>query len=81
MISSVINSSETNLDDTLKTILSLRKTEYLLIDKNFIIEEMSSEVRRFAENVSMLKIGNDVRDAFPELLGLEAWKSRVYLGF
>lgn len=71
MISSVINSSQTNLDDTLKAILSLRKTEYLLIDKNLIIEEMSSEVARFAEDVSMLKIGNDVRDAFPELLGLE----------
>ena len=71
MISSVINSSQTNLDDTLKTILSLRKTEYLLIDKNLIIEEMSSEITRFAEDVSMVKIGHDVRDAFPELLGLE----------
>lgn len=53
-----------------KKLLSNRY-EYLTLDRNFIILDVSPIAQRFAEIPDELQIGNDVRLSFPELIGLE----------
>ncbi len=54
----------------LKKLLAPRY-EYLILDRNFIIIEVSSGAQKFADASDDLKVGNDVRFNFPELLGFE----------
>ena len=53
-----------------KKLLSNRY-EYLTLDRNFLILDVSPSAQRFAEIPDELQLGNDVRLSFPELIGLE----------
>jgi len=55
----------------LLSILTIRRKEYLIVDRNFNILETSVGVQRFAESPDDVVKGKDVRLSFPELLGLE----------
>ncbi len=57
------------MNSLMQKLLSSRQTEYLVIDLEFKIVEASSGVNRFAEE--SFQLGNDVRQAFPELMGLD----------
>ncbi|HBE33416.1 MAG TPA: adenylate/guanylate cyclase, partial [Cyanobacteria bacterium UBA11368] len=48
-----------------------RNLEYLAVDRQFNILEMSEGVERFADDPDEVKLGQDVRFAFPELFGSE----------
>ena len=48
-----------------------RSLEYLAVDREFNIIEMSNEVERFADDPDRVKLGQDVRISFPELIGFE----------
>ncbi|MBF2065072.1 MAG: PAS domain S-box protein [Calothrix sp. C42_A2020_038] len=48
-----------------------RKFERLEVDASFFIVDTSEQVERFAQNPEQLIIGNDVRQSFPEFIGLE----------
>ncbi|MEH1855997.1 MAG: ATP-binding protein [Nostoc sp.] len=52
-------------------LLSVCGIEYLIIDENFKILEMSLGVNHFADIPNEVKFGQDVRIVFPELQGLE----------
>lgn len=48
-----------------------QRYEYLILDRNLSILEVSYGTRRFADCLETLGLGNDVRDSFPELIGVE----------
>lgn len=52
-------------------ILAPRHMEYLVLDEDFKIIEMSSGVRRFADFPDEVIQGKDIRLGFPEIIGLE----------
>lgn len=64
----------------LKKILGPRQTEYLVTNHNFIIQEISPGVQRFADNPSEALPGTDVRTIFPELIGIENILMSILLG-
>jgi two-component system sensor histidine kinase VicK len=45
--------------------------EYIILERNFSIVEISSGAQRFVDNSDDLNLGNDVRNIFPELIGIE----------
>lgn len=45
--------------------------EYLTLDRDLIVLEMSCRAKRFADCPEQLILGNDVRASFPELIGIE----------
>ncbi|HEY9669565.1 MAG TPA: PAS domain S-box protein, partial [Coleofasciculaceae cyanobacterium] len=55
----------------LLSILAPRRKEYLIVDQNFNILEASLGIKRFADSPEECVKGNDVRQCFPELYGLE----------
>ncbi len=55
----------------LKKLLVPHHLEYLALDKNFLIQETSLKVQRFADCPEEVVAGNDVRIPFPELVGSE----------
>jgi PAS domain S-box-containing protein len=55
----------------LKKLLAPQHLEYLALDKDFLIQEISAKVQRFADCPDEVVTGNDVRIPFPELLGSE----------
>ena len=55
----------------LKKLLVPHHLEYLALDKNFLIQEISVQVQRFADCPEEVVAGNDVRIPFPELVGTE----------
>ncbi|MDZ8263182.1 MAG: ATP-binding protein [Nostoc sp. ChiQUE01b] len=55
----------------LTNLLSVCGIEYLIIDENFKILEMSLELNNFADILNEAKLGQDVRIVFPELEGIE----------
>jgi diguanylate cyclase (GGDEF)-like protein/PAS domain S-box-containing protein len=57
------------MNSLMQKLLCSRHIEYLVIDLEFKIVEASWGVNRFAEE--SFQLGNDVRHAFPELIGLE----------
>ncbi|MEH2050249.1 MAG: ATP-binding protein [Nostoc sp.] len=59
------------MDSLLTKLLSVCGIEYLIIDENFKILEMSLGVNHFADIPHEVKFGQDVRIVFPELQGLE----------
>lgn len=59
------------MNSLIKKLITSRY-EYLVLDKNLIILEASSGSRGFADCPSEVRHKNDVRLAFPELVGLEA---------
>ncbi|MEH2181727.1 MAG: ATP-binding protein [Nostoc sp.] len=52
-------------------LLSVCGIEYLIIDENFKIIEMSLGLNNFTDILNEAKLGHDVRIVFPELEGLE----------
>ena len=57
------------MNSLMQKLLCSRQIEYLVIDLEFKIVEASWGVNRFAEE--SFQLGNDVRHAFPELMGLD----------
>ncbi|MEG5060990.1 adenylate/guanylate cyclase domain-containing protein [Microcoleus sp. A2-C5] len=55
----------------LKKLLVPHHLEYLALDQDFFIEEISLNVQRFADCPEEVFVGNDVRLPFPELVGTE----------
>ena len=51
--------------------LSSYRHEHLILNQDFLILETSCGVHRFAAYPENLLQGNDVRAAFPELIGIE----------
>ncbi|WP_223300837.1 diguanylate cyclase domain-containing protein [Oscillatoria nigro-viridis] len=52
-------------------LLSLRRIEYIAVDRELKIKEISLKVQDFAYIHEEAAEGKDVRDSFPELIGLE----------
>ncbi|NJM27845.1 MAG: PAS domain S-box protein [Pseudanabaena sp. RU_4_16] len=65
----------------LRKLLAPRHMEYLLLDRNLTIQELSIGVGRFAENIDAVVEGNDVRVGFPELIGLEEVLDNILQGY
>ncbi len=59
------------MNSFLTNLLSVCGIEYLIIDENFKILEMSLGLNHFADIPNEVKPGQDVRIIFPELEGLE----------
>jgi len=59
------------MSSLLNKLLSLRHIEYLVVDRNFNIIEVSSGVKRFADCPNEVMKGKNVRLSFPEIVGLE----------
>ncbi|MEH2042854.1 MAG: ATP-binding protein [Nostoc sp.] len=59
------------MNSFLTNLLSVCGIEYLIIDANFQILEMSLGLNQFADIPNEVKLGKDVRIVFPELEGLE----------
>ncbi|MEG4629090.1 adenylate/guanylate cyclase domain-containing protein [Microcoleus sp. AR_TQ3_B6] len=59
------------METLLKKLLVPHHLEYLALDKNFLIQEISLQVQRFADCPEEVVAGNDVRIPFPELVGTE----------
>lgn len=55
----------------LKKLLAPHHLEYLAVNREWLILETSSRAQRFAEEPNDALPGNDVRLAFPELIGTE----------
>ncbi len=55
----------------LTNLLSLDCIEYLIINQDFQILSMSSQIPKFADVAEEVKEGNDIRIGFPELTGIE----------
>ncbi|MDY6804093.1 MAG: ATP-binding protein [Cyanobacteriota bacterium] len=55
----------------IKKLLAPRQIEYLVIDKDWIVLEISVGLKRLADNPEEAILGKDVRKSFPELIGLE----------
>lgn len=54
-----------------KKLLVPHHLEYLALDRDFLIQEISPKVQRFADCPKEVTTGNDVRIPFPELVGSE----------
>jgi PAS domain S-box-containing protein len=65
----------------LRKLLAPRHMEYLILDRNLMIQELSVGVDRFAENIDDVVEGNDVRVGFPELIGLEEVLDNILQGY
>ncbi|MEH2026132.1 MAG: ATP-binding protein [Nostoc sp.] len=59
------------MNSFLTNLLSVCGIEYLIIDENLNILEMSLGLNHFADISNQVKLGQDVRIVFPELEGLE----------
>jgi PAS domain S-box-containing protein len=65
----------------LRKLLAPRHMEYLILDGNLNIQELSVGVDRFAESIDDVVEGNDVRVGFPELIGLEEVLDNILQGY
>ncbi|PSB37742.1 diguanylate kinase [filamentous cyanobacterium Phorm 46] len=66
-----LESSPRSMNILLYKLLSLRRVEYLVVDRELRIQEISLNVQDFADIPDEVGKGKDVRDSFPELIGLE----------
>ncbi len=66
-----LQSSPRIINILLYKLLSLRRFEYLAVDRQLNIQEISLNVQEFANVPDAVKIGKDVRESFPELIGME----------
>lgn len=57
-----------------------RHMEYLVVDESFNILDTSEKVQRFTEYTTEVKLGKDIRDSFPELIGFEDILTAVIQG-
>jgi len=63
-----------------RKLLVPQETEYFVINHNFIIEETSSAVQRFADTAGEALPGVDARICFPELIGVENILTSIIIG-
>jgi len=66
-----LESSPRSINILLYKLLSLRRIEYLVVDRELRIQEISLNAEYFADIPDEVGKGKDVRDSFPELIGLE----------
>ncbi|MEG4005267.1 diguanylate cyclase [Microcoleus sp. Pol11C1] len=66
-----VESSPRSINILLYKLLSLRRIEYLTVDRELKIQEISLKVQEFAGIHEEVGEGKDVRDSFPELIGIE----------
>ncbi len=66
-----LESSPRSINILLYKLLSLRRLEYLVVDRELKIQEISLNVQDFADIPEEVGKGKDVRDSFPELIGIE----------
>jgi len=66
----VLQTFKEDIDTILEGIISLHPIEYVILDHELIIHKTSLEVDRFAESQKAV-VGNDARNSFPELVGME----------
>ncbi|VXD20764.1 PAS fold family [Planktothrix serta PCC 8927] len=59
------------MNDLFKHFLRVRNMDYLVINPHLRILEFSEGVLRFSEGSEGLKMGEDIQDYFPELIGTE----------
>jgi diguanylate cyclase (GGDEF)-like protein/PAS domain S-box-containing protein len=60
-----------SVNNILDKLLSLRRIEYLAVDRELKIQETSLNLQDFADISDGVEKGKDVRDSFPELIGIE----------
>lgn len=60
------------MNSLFKTLLASRRMEYVILDQHWLIQEISTDVQRFAEGIENLKPGDDCLIGFPELIGAES---------
>ena len=61
-------------------LLGPRQTEYLVVNQNFIIQEISAEVENYADTPGDAIPGADARICFPELIGIENILMSIVMG-
>lgn len=66
-----LESSPRSINILLNKLLSLRRLEYLIVDRELRIQEISLNAQDFADIPDEVGKGKDVRDSFPELIGIE----------
>jgi diguanylate cyclase (GGDEF)-like protein/PAS domain S-box-containing protein len=66
-----VQSSPRSIHVLLNKLLSWRRLEYLVVDREFKIQETSLKVQQFADIPDEVAQGKDVRASFPELIGIE----------
>ena len=59
------------MNSIITNILSLRRIEYLIVNKYWKIIELSPKVNLLADNSQEVQLGKDIRIGFPELIGIE----------
>ncbi len=66
-----LESSPRSINILLDKLLSLRRMEYLAVDRELKIKEVSLKVQDFGYIHEKVAEGTDVREIFPELIGIE----------
>ena len=66
-----LESSPRSINILFNRLLSLRRLEFLVVDRKLKIQEKSLNVQNFADIPEEVTKGKDVRESFPELIGLE----------
>lgn len=66
-----LESSPRSINILLYKLLSLRRVEYLVVDRELKIQEISLNIQDFADIPDEVGKGKDVRESFPELIGIE----------
>ena len=65
---------------TIRNLLAVRKIEYLAVNQDFLILEISSKAQHFADCPAEIRLGRDVRIGFPELIGIEDILRDIFKG-
>lgn len=73
-----LKSEPRNLNVLLNKLLSLRRIEYLAVDRQLKIQETSLKIKEFAERPEQVETGKDARDCFPELIGMESIINEIF---
>ncbi len=60
-----------SVNNILDKLLSLRRIEYLAVDRELKIQEISLNAQEFADLPDGVEKGKDIRESFPELIGIE----------
>ncbi|MDX1977468.1 MAG: PAS domain S-box protein [Pseudanabaenaceae cyanobacterium bins.68] len=55
----------------LKRLITPRFAEYLILDRDFRVLELSPGIQKFADFPYLVSVGDDARLAFPEIIGAE----------
>ena len=71
LLTLTVESNARSINIILYKLLSLRRIEYLTVDRELKIKEISLNVKDFAYLHEEIAEGKDVRDSFPELIGIE----------